>query len=255
MKKALSLILAVVICLSLCACGNESTDTYSTEPAPVDTTPTTKDPALAHQEVLDTIADASPEAMVYYGTYNQDRYQEEGEQPIPWIVLENNNGRVVLMAWKALDCQKFDSDSQIWRDSSIRTWLNDTFFDTAFSELEQSSILLSELTTPLYGGEAVVTEDKVYLLSEEELNTYYPNKNNINRLAQVTGYCIDQGAEVYSTTRMANTCNWWLRSNSYEGQAVGGQLGNSGETFYIRSSHRFGIRPVICIDTTNGSTD
>ena len=148
----------------------------------------------------------------------------------------------------------FDSDNGVWRDSSIRTWLNDEFFNTAFSELEQASILLSDLATPLPGEDDVYTKDKVYLLSEAELNAYYPDENNINRLTQITGYSMDQGLEVYSTVYLANTCNWWLRSgNLYKGQAVGGQLGNHGQIFNISAYHHFGVRPVICIDTSGAS--
>lgn len=242
MKQAMFLFLTFVLCISLCACGKSSE-----KPAKVK-----QDPAVEHQKVLNDIAESAPGTTVRYGTYDQDHYEEEGAQPITWIVLENSDGRAVLMAQKALDCLKFDSDTGVWRDSEIREWLNDDFFNTAFSELERSSILISDVNTVMVTGEEVQTQDQVYLLSEAELDTYFPERSNIHRLAQITGYSVDQGLEAYATTSLANTCNWWLRSGyGYKGQAVGGQMGNYGEVFEISSSHRYGVRPVICVDTTD----
>jgi hypothetical protein len=60
-----------------------------------------------------------------------------------------------------------------WESSTLRTWLNEDFYQTAFSEDEQSAIITTDVVTaanPEYetdGGNA--TKDKIYLLSYEEV--------------------------------------------------------------------------------------
>ena len=185
MKRLIVLILAVACCLSLCACGKsenvklteeainaigtvnlDSGDAISAawelydkltdeEKAKVENAAVLTDASAAYEEaVINNIANASVGDIVTFGSYKQDRYREDGKTPIEWIVLDNTDGKVLLIAKYALDCQKFDSDTNVWKDSSIRQWLNGTFISSAFTESERSYIAETELTTTTdYYGE------------------------------------------------------------------------------------------------------
>ena len=90
-----------------------------------------------------------------------------------------------------------------------RYWCNEVFYVENFSEEEQSRILLSNLTNPdnprsgVTGGED--TQDYVFFLSYEEVETYLPSKED--RKASYTTYSYNQPIEYGSK----DPC-YWLRS-------------------------------------------
>ena len=99
---------------------------------------------------------------------------DDEKEPIKWRVLSVEDNKAVLMSGQILDACKFDEKaygdvSCSWETSTIRTWLNQTFYTEAFSGDEQNIIQTSTVndvdnpsTKQKGGGE---TEDKVYLLS------------------------------------------------------------------------------------------
>ncbi len=274
MKRIIVLVLALCMCLSLFACGKSeevktteeaitaigtvtidsgkeiaaARDMYDELPdedkAKVENISVLTDAEASYEEVvINAVANASVGDVVTFGSYKQDRYNEEGATPIEWIVLDNTDGKVMLMAYYALDCQKFDSDTNVWKDSSIREWLNGNFLNAAFTETERSYIMDTELTT-VPGGEnySVDTTDKVFLLSEDEVEKYFPGEGNDDRIAEATAYAIDEGVESYGLVGgYSRACNWWLRNCRW----VGGQPGNRGEICALSSYKQYGVRPVI----------
>lgn len=74
--------------------------------------------------------------IVTYGHYEQDLNTNNGKEPIEWIVLQYDaeNGKCLLLSLYALDARRFDlSTYQGWDMSEIRSWLNGTFLNNAFS--------------------------------------------------------------------------------------------------------------------------
>lgn len=107
---------------------------------------------------------------VLFGRY----YQDYIDQPILWRVLGVTNGRALLLSELILDTRSFDSSSNVWEKSDLRTWLNGDFIDKAFSQNERNAIIDN--------GEV----GRVFLLSDAELtnasygfNTskYEPDRN------------------------------------------------------------------------------
>ena len=52
-----------------------------------------------------------------------------------------------------------------WSNSSIGKWLNEDFFNAAFSESEQNSIVRTNTTD--------TTDDMIFLLSDSEVRIYF----------------------------------------------------------------------------------
>ncbi len=112
---------------------------------------------------------------IYFGNYYQNNFLSK--EPIRWRVLQVNGNDAFLMADKSLDSRQYHGDAlnmnTTWESSTLRTWLNEDFYQTAFSEDEQSAIITTDVVTavnPEYetdGGNA--TKDKIYLLSYEEV--------------------------------------------------------------------------------------
>ena len=140
------------------------------------------------------IIDSHPEFIVYkmkigdiitFGAYEQDNNDENGKEPIEWVVLSIDEEKVLLLSKIGLDIKpeeeskkKKQTKELHWDNSRIRAWLNDEFLNSAFSATEQDRILLTEVDNGrkqgymglLSNGEN--TEDKVFLLSYKEFHDY-----------------------------------------------------------------------------------
>ena len=99
-------------------------------------------------------------------------------EPIRWRILREENGKAFLLCDSIVDSRAFDDDSNDYADSTIRVWLNSTFYKTAFSELASSLILTTEVDNSLASttdaGNLFIcenTNDKVFLLSRKELSS------------------------------------------------------------------------------------
>ena len=152
--------------------------------------------------------------------------------PIEWNILKEENGKVLLLANLILDSQEYypsESRSSFthidggegyannYELSIIRKFLNDTFYNTAFNDLQKS--LIKETTvdnTASTTGDSSNsyacnnTQDKLFLLSYNEVTsrTYGLNSDSA-RQARGSEYAKCQGLFVNTSTRMSY---WWLRS-------------------------------------------
>ena len=167
---------------------------------------------------------------IMYGSY-------QGED-IEWRVLDKKGDKVLLLSEYGLDIQPFDTSDVsrvLWKDSTMRKWLNNDFYDNAFSENEKKNIVLSyskgfkknnesvyvDLPEPYWHLERE-TEDKIFLLSYTELceylvkNTevgyYDPNRAYNELLCYPTEYAKKYLKQVFEI----DTCGWWLCNPEYD---------------------------------------
>ena len=158
-------------------------------PAPATPTPAPEpSPALASGS-FDHISD-----IVTFGSYEQDNDFTNGPEPIEWIVLDVQKGKSLLISRYALDCQPFNNTRTYieWDRCTLRTWLNGTFLNEAFSTDEHLFINTTHVDAanainPSYStGIGNSTEDKIFLLSINEANSYFAS--NEERLCVPTEY-------------------------------------------------------------------
>ena len=154
--------------------------------------------------------DAKVGDTIKMGNYSRTSIGEDpniewSAQPIRWQVLAKDDNRVLIISRDGIDAKAFDTDSNVWENSDIRTWLNDTFYKTAFNATEQEYIVSTELTT----GD-VVTTDKVFLLSKSEVEDYFDD--NEARRCKATDYAVKNNALVDEHGPNKGYSYWWLRS-------------------------------------------
>lgn len=136
-------------------------------------------PALSNPRVSDGITTWD---CIYFGNYWQSDTngdgkadQDDEKQAIKWRVLSVDGDDAFLLADRNLDCQPYsDKDGDVtWETSTLRTWLNDTFLNNAFSASEQTAIKSTQLKTAIIRDDGTEgetdTTDQVYLLSKEVL--------------------------------------------------------------------------------------
>ncbi len=157
---------------------------------------------------------------VYFGNYYQTSNSEK--DPIKWRVLDITDSEVFLLSDKNLDTMKYNETlvNVTWETSTIRSWLNSDFIDSAFNSMETDKIITTDVInddnpyTDVSGGEN--TKDKIFFLSvAEALNQKYGFSQNStdrdqNRVAANTPYAQDK-IDTYE--------GWWLRSPAgYDGR-------------------------------------
>ena len=135
----------------------------------------------------------------------------------------------------ALDNVKYNETypSVTWETSTIRSWLNNDFYNKAFRNADKSLIVQSYLENKnnadynTKGGNS--TYDKMFLLSIEEANKYF--SSDVTRAASATPYAEGKGARTISYLKKNHyniwkddfpkwkaagipdsSCWWWLRS-------------------------------------------
>ena len=150
---------------------------------------------------------------ISFGSYEQDNNKENGAEEIEWIVLDADGENVLLLSKYGLDARAYNSsDAAVtWENSELRQWLNDTFYQTAFSKAQQEVIIPVTNVNPdnerwgTSGGND--TQDAVFLLSIDEAENYFSDRNETLWI-QATPYAVEQGAYVADN----GDSPWWLRS-------------------------------------------
>ena len=174
------------------------------------------------------------EKTYYAGCYNwEDKYNYHyfAYQPVKWIILKVKDGKALLLADKVLDDKQYHNSVELmtWAESSIRTWVNSNFYDSAFSTEEKEGIQQTHLRTtdsPTYASSQSVrwypggedTDDKIFFLSHNDMersvtSLYYGFVQN-GRLPD----SIRKGIETSYARAMGCAINsdkgtyWWTRT-------------------------------------------
>lgn len=160
------------------------------------------------QKIIEQIYNIlSVDDEIYFGTYK--------DTPIAWSILKTEKGEMLLISKKPVTELAFNNDLKniTWDTSSVRQWLNNDFLDN-FSKEEVDKILIVNENN---------IDDKVFLLSEEEYNTY-------------------------SNFDFTSESDWWLRTKTDSGMMFvygdSGKINTVGEGV-IKAK---GVRPCIWIN-------
>ena len=165
---------------------------------------------------LGTLRNAEVGSIVEFGTYEQDNDSSNGQETIEWLVLAKEDSKMLVISDKALDCKPYNTslDFVTWDTCTLRSWLNDDFYNKSFAEDEQKLILTTNLgadKNPEYdSGQSKATKDKVFLLSASEALEYFPEDSQ--RICEPTYYAASVGD---NATPDSVFCKWWLRTTGY----------------------------------------
>ena len=202
---------------------------------------------------------------ITFGNYPQTTDGMD-ETPIEWMVLEYDakNNRALLISRYGLDAQPYNMEQTdiTWERSSLRTWLNSTFMDKAFSVEEQRAILQTNVDNSKSqghsgwstdGGEN--TQDKLFLLSYAEANYYFGvvcfDSNNTKARVTPTAYAKKQGAFIDTINKSADGNEfgwWWLRSPGYAQNYAARVFSDGSLYYYSVNGGNVCVRPALWLD-------
>lgn len=150
--------------------------------------------------------------VIKLGSYRLDNENGNVVEKIKWKVLDVQDNKALLISKYGLQARAYNDEliSVTWENCTLRKWLNDDFYNEAFSSETKNVIFESEVTSednPELGTSAGnSTKDKLFLLSISEAQIYF--KSDKDRECKATEYAIKNGA--YSSDN--NVTCWWLRS-------------------------------------------
>lgn len=166
----------------------------------------------------------------YMRVENGGGYDYYRFEMIKWDVIEDGASGYLLLASQAIDCMPYNDafGNVTWEKSSLCSWLNGFFYETAFSEEEQNGIVQTELgatRNPIYtneAGEYLQTGEylltNVFVLCADELlkpvwgYDVYVQTEDPARLCTQTPFAKARGVYEYSD----GYCRWWTRTNGVE---------------------------------------
>jgi len=160
---------------------------------------------------------------------------------IAWIVLKVKGNKALVISKYALDCKRYNTSytDVTWEKCTLRTWLNDSFLNDAFTSKHQELIPLVSVSAdknPKFStNPGNATKDKVFLLSVTEEEKYLTT-NEFSKCVP-TDYAKAKGAWTSESNKTANgeaTCWWWLRSPGYP-QVTAAGVRSDGTVCYAGS--------------------
>ena len=241
--------------------------------------------------------------IIKLGSYKQDGAAVGVKEHIEWIVLsvDEAEGKALLLSKYVLNAMRYNESSDLdvrfpgwrddnekvsvtWQDCTLRTWLNEDFYNEAFNTDEKTCIeksLLKNPDNPKYGTKGGNdTEDKVFLLSiEDVVNPKYGfseeySNNDEKRRCTASLSCASGMGEIrkvwtlsknyvdkygsqygFDESEIGNCC-WWLRSPGFDGYHscavdpagrviyLADEVGKSG----MVNNDDWGIRPSVYIN-------
>ncbi len=186
--------------------------------------------------------------VVRMGTFEQDGDSENGAEEIEWIVLdvqpagedmadtgldtdaetalsaEEDDGtglKALLISRDVLQAIPLHNvyEDITWDKCSLRSWLNDEFYNESFSDEEKDKILTSKNlnhSNPEYDSKGCgTTEDQAFILSLEEAKAYLRTDEDYALIGAADGteYAKVTHLEVgEESTEEAGKACWWLRT-------------------------------------------
>ena len=167
-----------------------------------------------------------------FGNY---AYYENGTYaPIDWIPVAHVENKFLFVSKYIINAIYFHSTDTCtdWAVSTFRNLLNNGFFNSTFNQEEKSRVLLAkELTAMISGADDLSFDDKIFVLSTEELKKF-----NLG-VCHKTPYC----------AKNHSGANYWTRSVYTAGYPYFYDT-NTGKDIFCKASAYSGIRPAIWVE-------
>jgi hypothetical protein len=234
-RNTIALVLAFSMAFALSACGDGGGSSNTPADPPRTQRPSSSSASDATPAPTPAPIPVSKGDTIDFGGYD-------------WIVLEVSDGKALLLSEKILEYRAYHDEKVdiTWAQSDMRAYLNGEFYDS-FAASDRARIAETRIVNndnPSYetpGGDD--TNDRIFLLSIEEANTYF---DNLSARAAYSAVESPRGVSAGEASW------WWLRSpgniSDYAaGIGAGGYVDVNGynvDNFYGGG----GVRPALWLN-------
>ena len=176
-------------------------------------------------------------STITLGKYDQDGDASDGPEGIEWYIISKSDTQAILLSKYALILMPYNENGEAvpYADSTIRTYVNETFYNTAFTAEEKSYIVPTKINEN--GKES---ENNVFILTNDMFNKYV-STSSIMRVAKASE------AAKPNSTYSGRTTFWWTSSTTNNRVVC---IGTSGSVYDAGATLSYGVRPAIVIDFT-----
>lgn len=192
---------------------------------------------------------------VFFGRYQQNVSDSNIRPPIEWLIKDFDKEKLLLVSKYCLDVKAYNQSINkptTWAECSLRKWLNQFFYESAFLVEEKDSIIQRILSNEdnyesgAPGG--VHTTDKVFVLSASEADKYF--KTDKDRIAFGTQIAKQQ----YMQENESLGLKWWLRMPGYYDYraAIVNEDGSLDYDGYSASRGFLAVRPAMWVKYGKG---
>lgn len=166
---------------------------------------------MSDNQVFTDITTEGTKQYIRLGSYEMegwDPYKKKAvasgkKQPLSWRILScsADRKRALVLCRKIIVFKPYNEENEAvtWEECTLRGWLNRDFYEAAFSAEERELIIPTMISNPdnaEYGtGGGNATEDRIFLLSPDEVKEYLPGES-----------------EAVRVTYDGDVWCWWLRS-------------------------------------------
>jgi RNA polymerase subunit RPABC4/transcription elongation factor Spt4 len=163
--------------------------------------------------------DASWSIGTVHGFGNSQTCDASGIIPIKWRVIDRSGDWALVITEESIEYQPYNNTEEevTWETCSLRKWLNEDFYNRAFSPSEQNLIGVgtqyadSNSVNQLSGGNN--TQDKVFILNISEAEGYFKTEDERKAVPSARAKSL---AEI-ERKRQGNFVfpedyGWWLRT-------------------------------------------
>ena len=262
-RTAIKIIITIVIILSMVSSGCGSNEKQNEEASNNESVPSASKDGIYALDIMPFWKWRSNRNWQSAG--NIITFGEWKGKPIEWRVLDIQDDKVLVTSIDLLALRQYQerpfegTDGTIdyyyatWSESPLRAWLNNDFYQTAFSGQEKQEISLTTVKTPeseriivaYYDGSSEIydripiqirgsedAEDKIFCLSVEEAELYF--NWDVMRVAYMAvtqeeydyavqaaasiGYDTDSWTWTFAIGYELNEISpkmWWLRNGTY----------------------------------------
>lgn len=165
-------------------------------------------------------------------------------QDISWLVIDGDENSVLLISKEVLAMKAYDDPGNdvTWETCTLRSWLNNDFYNNAFSDEEKTKIIKSIIKNPGNPETGSVdkndTEDYLFILTVGEAEHYFSTPDE--RKAEAAKYLNLNNPYAY----------WWLRTQDYSSHSAAfvfdsGDINPAG--YGVDESSNIGVRPAMWV--------
>ena len=176
-------------------------------------------------------------SVLTFGVYEQDGDENNGPEPVEWIVLAVEEGRSLLISRKALAHEQLNDgtwSTMDYEETNIRKWMVTELWKEMFTPSQWEMVDVHTIQGYLYEW-----KEKIFLLSVDEADQYFESDE-----ARICMMRSEDGEE--------RPVEWWLRTHGQGGgpyirfvRNTGYNRTEDGEPFRMKK----GIRPAIWVKT------
>lgn len=113
-----------------------------------------------------------------FGSYQLD--DQQGKDSLEWIILKKSGDKIFVLSRYLLREQvSFGKNTNrgkmvgvAWEKSYLRNWLNDSFYNEAFTQEQKDAICVTTLGFEYTGTYQGICQDKVFCLGVSEAENY-----------------------------------------------------------------------------------